>query len=371
MGMVASASRLVFVTVPLAAALAGGAPRPRAGDPNIASSASRPIRGLFGSMGVVLCIVLVAANTCRAELETQRDVPGWPGRPYELFLPSSYGAKALVPLIVALHGGGGNSRAQRRLACPGGDIRNPGCMNVIADRAGFAVAYPNGTGARVFRNLRTWNAGGGKNGFQCVSGKACRDGIDDVAYFVAMLDDIGAAFQVDTSAVYFTGMSNGAAMAHRLACELPERVAGIAAVGGANQYAATAPCTASKAVLQIHGDADPCWSYAGGEQSCLDGNPGTKASVAESVADWARRNQCSGSPRIEQIPDTKPDGTVTAIHRYPGCQRPVVLYLVQNGGHAWPGGYQYFGERRIGRMSRDFSASEEIVKFFSALGIKP
>ena len=64
-----------------------------------------------------------------------------------------------------------------------------------------------------------------------MSGRACIDKIDDVAYFKVILDDIGSSFRIDTSAVFLTGMSNGAAMAHRLACELPGRVAGIAAVG--------------------------------------------------------------------------------------------------------------------------------------------
>lgn len=137
---------------------------------------------------------LPTAAVSASQLQTQRDVPGWPGRPYDLFLPSAYGELELVSLIVAMHGGGGNKGAQRKLSCPGGHLDDPGCMNAIGDRAGFAVAYPNGTGARIFRNLRTWNAGGGKDGFQCVSGRACIDKIDDVAYFKAILDDIGSRF---------------------------------------------------------------------------------------------------------------------------------------------------------------------------------
>lgn len=221
-------------------------------------------------------------------------------------------------------------------------------------------------GARVFRNLRAWNAGGGKNGFQCVSGRACIDGVDDVAYFKAMLGDIGSTFQIDASAVYLTGMSNGAAMAHRLACELPGRVDGIAAVGGANQYATIAPCTTSTAVMQIHGSADPCWAYLGGEVTCVARNPGAKASVTGTVRDWASRNDCKGAPTVEKVPHRSPDGTSTTVHRYQGCTKPLVLFLIQDGGHAWPGGYQYFRERRIGKMSLDFSASEEIVEFFKA-----
>jgi len=322
------------------------------------------MKAIVALLGVLSTLMLAGAGA--SQLQTQRDVPGWPGRPYDLFFPAAYGEIEVIPLIIAIHGGGGNKRAQRKLSCPKGDLDDSGCMHSIADRAGFAVAYPNGTGARIFRNLRTWNAGGGKNGIQCVSGRACIDKIDDVAYFKAMLDDIGSTFQIDTSAVFVTGMSNGAAMAHRLACELPGRIAGIAAVGGANQYAAVAPCAASTAVMQIHGDADPCWGYTGGAIACLDGNPGTKVSVTDTMQGWASRNDCESTPLVENIPDTIGDGTSTAAHRYQGCAKPVVLLLIENGGHTWPGGYQYFRERRIGKMSLDFSASEEIVEFFKA-----
>jgi polyhydroxybutyrate depolymerase len=317
-------------------------------------------------VSLIVLASLVTTGAGASQLQTQRDVPGWPGRAYDLFLPPAYGEEAIVSLVIAIHGGGGNKRAQRKLSCPRGDLDDPGCMNALANREGFAVAYPSGTGSRFFRNLRTWNAGGGKDGFQCVSGRACADEIDDVAYFKAMLDDIGSTFHIDTSAVYLTGMSNGAAMAHRLACELAGRVAGIAAVGGANQYASVSPCTASTAVMQIHGSADPCWAYLGGRISCLDRNPGAKASVTDTVNDWAIRNGCGDAPAVERIPDRSPDGTSATVHRYRDCDNPLTLILIENGGHTWPGGYQYFRERRIGRMSLDFNASEEIVEFFKA-----
>lgn len=329
----------------------------------------RRVKPLLASL--MVCVPLAAANADDWKLHAERDVPDWPGRAYDIFLPSSYGETPLVPLIVAIHGGGGNKRAQRKLSCPGGEFGASGCLTSIAYRDGFAVAFPNGTGARLFRNLRTWNAGGGKSGFQCVSGRACRDGVDDVSYIEAMLDDISAAFQVDTSAVYFTGMSNGAAMAHRLACELAERTAAIAAVGGANQFATLASCTASTAVMQIHGDADPCWDYLGGERSCADRSPGAKAGVLDTVSDWAGRNGCREMPGIEKIPDSAADGTTTTVHRYRDCTKPVVLLRIANGGHTWPGGYQYFRERRIGKMSRDFNASEVIVRFFRELRTAP
>jgi poly(3-hydroxybutyrate) depolymerase len=42
----------------------------------------------------------------------------------------------------------------------------------------------------------------------------------------------------------------------------------------------------------------------------------------------------------------------------------VVLYIIEGGGHTWPGGYQYLNERIIGKTSRDMSAAEVIWNFF-------
>jgi polyhydroxybutyrate depolymerase len=78
-----------------------------------------------------------------------------------------------------------------------------------------------------------------------------------------MLDHLVAWLNIDTGRVYFTGLSNGGAMSHRIACELSDRVTAIAAVGGANQFSTAAPCDPQLpvAVMQIHGTEDPCWTY--------------------------------------------------------------------------------------------------------------
>ena len=45
----------------------------------------------------------------------------------------------------------------------------------------------------------------------------------------------------------------------------------------------------------------------------------------------------------------------------------IILIKVNNGGHTWPGGRQYDGKKDIGKTSRDFSATDEIWKFFKGL----
>jgi poly(3-hydroxybutyrate) depolymerase len=48
-----------------------------------------------------------------------------------------------------------------------------------------------------------------------------------------VLDELGATYPIDSDRVFAVGASNGAIMAYRLACELPDRITGVAAVGGA------------------------------------------------------------------------------------------------------------------------------------------
>ena len=99
--------------------------------------------------------------------------------------------------------------------------------------------------------------------YRCTGSPTCEDGVDDVPFFEALLDEIGAWADVDPDRVFATGISNGGAMSYRLACDMPERIAGIASVAGMNA-AETAPgCTPSEPVpvLHIHGTDDPCAPY--------------------------------------------------------------------------------------------------------------
>jgi polyhydroxybutyrate depolymerase len=49
--------------------------------------------------------------------------------------------------------------------------------------------------------------------------------------------------------------------------------------------------------------------------------------------------------------------------RYVGCDQnaSVVLYTIDGGGHAWPGGWPIPG---VGKTSNDIDATEELWTFF-------
>lgn len=291
----------------------------------------------------------------------------WPDRPYKIYLPSNYKSLGELPIIMVLHGGGSNSAEQEKLTCPAGDLKSPKCLTKLALNRNFVVAYINGTLTPGTKDVRTFNAGGGQKGFRCVSTYACNNGVDDVAYVEALINDMVAKYGVSRQKVFATGMSNGAAMSHRLACQLPGGLAAVATVGGENQFSTLQVCAPSKpvSVLMIHGTQDPAWPYAGGEAG-LVGDKGLMKSAPDSAADWAKINGCGAVSQSAIQDDVPSDKTTVGKEVYGGCNNnaSVVLYTVFGGGHTWPQGNQYLKEPLIGTTSQEISANEIILNFF-------
>jgi polyhydroxybutyrate depolymerase len=233
-------------------------------------------------------------------------------REYRVHVPARLTRPA--PLVVVLHGGGGN----------GTQVEQQTGFTATADREGFVVAYPDGSGRT---RLLTWNAG-----TCCAYARDQR--VDDVGFIRAMLDAVEAEFPVDPARVYVTGFSNGAMMAYRLGCELTDRIAAIAPVSGALN---TEACTPSRplSVLHIHGNADQHVPIAGGPP--LRDVPGTRpwqnTSLASTMDFWARHDACptAGS-------ETSQGDVTTTIHAPCAGGTEVVQVVIDGGGHAWPGG---------------------------------
>lgn len=289
-------------------------------------------------------------------------------RAFSIRVPPSWDGTSALGIIVAFHGGGGNRASAERVTCPDGEVGGADCLGAVANRAGYAVVFPDGTGTRPFRNVRTWNAGGGNDGWDCTSGGACASGVDDVAFFDALLEQVSQIVPLDRTRIFLTGLSNGGAMAHRLACERANVVAAIATFGSANQFAAAGrACATSVPVLHVHGTSDPCWSYETSSASCLTQHAGTKIGVAESLEGWRKRNRCAAAFVDEAIADVAvDDGTRVVRRTWTGCAASLEHLRIEGGGHTWPGGFQYLDTDRIGRVSHDVSGNQEVVRFFDA-----
>jgi polyhydroxybutyrate depolymerase len=256
-------------------------------------------------------------------------------RSYLLHLPASRGAGRPVPLLLVFHGAGGQ----------GAGIASHTGLTGPATARGYAVAYPDGL-------ERRWNDGRGMSAGQ-----------DDVEFIRILLDSLGHELPVDLKRIYATGISNGAGLAYRLACDLPGVFAAIAPVAGAAATTIEERCVATRpvSVISFQGTRDPLVPYEGGNASIRRGQV---LSAQRSAALFAGVNGCTPPPAVMPEPDTAKDGTRVRRSTYGGCRegREVVLYTIEGGGHTWPGGPPV--GRLVGRVSRDLDATRTMLDFF-------
>lgn len=267
-------------------------------------------------------------------------------RSYLLHVPPHAPNTAGMPLLVVLHGGGGNAE----------QVREGTNLAEVGVRAGFVVAFPNGTGPLRSR-LLTWNSGG-------ITVHAAEHGIDDVAFLKAVVADVQRRAPIDATRIYVAGHSNGGMMCHRLAREAADVFAGIAVVAGAMNHTATDDRTPI-AVLLIHGTADEHVRYEGGAPKKALGRAGERvdASVQAAVDYYVARNGLSGYPQEQQ--DGKVRVTTWAAGKDGKAAPPVRRIALEGGGHAWPGSTAR--PRLLADTPFPFDASRAIVAFFAAL----
>ncbi len=120
-------------------------------------------------------------------------------------------------------------------------------------------------------------------------------------------------------------------------------------------------------MLAINGTEDPLVPFEGGDVHFLKFKRGRCLSVKETIAWWVKVNGCSAEAVTKAEPDRDTDdGTTVRTETHTGGRdgTEVVLYVIDHGGHTWPGGWQYLPERLIGKTCRDFDASDVIWAFF-------
>jgi len=288
------------------------------------------------------------------------ELPGYkPARGYDLLVPEGEGP---FPLVIALHGYTHDGQRMRALSSPNGDPEHSDSLDSLALRERFALCYPNGTSIK-FMPGRCWNAGGGVNGFAPVGDPARKQNINDVEYVDRLLEELQGKVSYDQQRIYLLGISNGGAMAQRLAMTHPSRWAAVATVAGCNQHAASLEeiPPAPMPLLHIHGTEDPIWPYAGGDFA----QAGLMVSVEESLKIWRQAN--SANEKTELQFKSGDGGECPVLHtQYRGSSErsDIDHYKVVGGGHAWPGGHKYLPQPVIGVTPYNFRANEVIWDFF-------
>ncbi|HEX2382414.1 MAG TPA: PHB depolymerase family esterase [Acidimicrobiales bacterium] len=297
--------------------------------PSVAPSSSGPDHsGASGDASASSAAIACTRPHAPGQTDATFDFQGVP-RTYQLYVPAAYDGTSPVPVVFEFHGYG--STAKQQVAY--GDFR------ALADRDDFLIVAPDGQdrGGRHF-NLGT------EPGLQ-----------NDIQMVGALLDVIETQFCVDTRRVYSTGMSDGGAMTSVLACLSADRFAAFAPVAVV-LYPMVCANTRQLAFEGFSGTADPIIPFEGGAVRCC----GMPVLPAPSVAmsNWAAHNGCDPNYTEDRL------GTEVRRQTWNNCQggSSAVFYVIDGGGHTWPGSASASG--RLGLTTTQIDASETIWDFF-------
>ena len=259
-------------------------------------------------------------------------------RQFSYYLPSSYSSESEdLPLLISLHGGDDTSEA---------NISYTGFSD-LAEENEFIALFPQGSVAED-KGSTGWFTG------TCDTSEVC-----DLGYIDFILDSLSSEINlnIDLDRIYATGFSNGAFMAYSLACNLSERIAGIAAVSGSMDIGSISSCNPihTMPVLHIHGDADL--------QIPIDGSE-YHENVEDVINFWKEFNECTKVSILDGS-DKNFDGNAWRTNIYSECLNNVnVEYVVLSGfDHNWP----YFQVNSF--SNSDIDGSSLIWSFLSRFDI--
>jgi polyhydroxybutyrate depolymerase len=262
-------------------------------------------------------------------------------RIYYLHRPSSFNKNKSYPLVIALHGLGGNG--ERTAVFTG--------FNKISDKEGFIVVYPDGHIIKhTGKEIRCWRL----------------DVDTDVKFISSLIDKISKDYKIDSKRIYATGISNGGMMCYVLSAKLSDKLSATASLVSSLSKRQLEKLPESKAIplIIMNGTDDPVVPYNGGYIKIMGLKLGQVVSTEELVKYFVKRNNCSTTPVIVYEEDKDPnDGTKVRKELYSSSNNTeVILYAIEGGGHSWPGTFK--GKEKSGKTSQDINASEVIWEFF-------
>lgn len=255
----------------------------------------------------------VSAGLCRLP---DPEPIGPADRPARVVVPASYDGETPMPLVVLLHGMTGTG--------PGFDAGLR--FTRLAHAEGFLGITPSGL--RNADDVQYWNV----HPVVCTE-EPCPD---DSAYILGLIEEMKTRYRVEADRVYLLGVSNGAYLAYRIACDGADVITAVASLAGSTPVDETT-CNPARpvSVLAVHGDADTNVTYVASANS---------AGAVESVEEWATRAGCDVTMPTMGEPfdmDTRIEGDETTVRRYTtGCMPGLdaELWTVVGGDHFMFGG---------------------------------
>jgi len=276
-------------------------------------------------------------------------------RAWITYVPPNYDSSRPTPLVVVLHGRPSNAASMAAISR----------MNEVAARNGFIVVYPEGID-------NEWNTH-----FDLVRSNASLGGArstlpqDDVNFLKTLTADLGVDLNIDRTRMYVAGFSNGGFMTMRMACSGADTFAGFAEVGAALYVEMNDVCRRSppSPILLMHGSADPSIPYGGVTLANPEGGEPIRITlrVLDTVSFFARRNGCGNAGRSTTFAEAGRSPGTHVIRFVPNeCTgAPLEYYLINGGGHTWPGTPDIMPAESFGPTNLDINASEVIWDFFS------
>lgn len=281
--------------------------------------------------------VIPASTKIKRGLSTRTTQIGGVERTYYLYVPKTAQPEA-ARLVIAFHGGGGNVKG----------FSSRSHLREMADQYGFVLAMPQGV-------KNNWNTGGNPP-----VGYAEERNIDDLGFVNYIIDDVSGSGEINPNRVYAMGMSKGGMMAYWSACNMPSRFSAIAVVAG-TLSSERCPISDNTSLLHIHGTNDQNVPFEGGRGTYTSKNT-VWPSALEGIQKFKQGEQCSTTEASRQVASDTTCSTVAC----PNADT-VEYCLVDNGGHAWPGGDVSKRQKKSGMyVSQSFDATNYIANFFLA-----
>ncbi len=233
-----------------------------------------------------------------------------------LYVPKE--AKGSLPLVVVLHGYGGEAL--------GDGLK----FMEIAEREGFAVCWPQG--AKDGTGHTCWNVG-----YPFQSDYK----IDDTAFLRRLVKKLQKEYGISRDNVFLTGMSNGGEMCYKMASEQSETFSAIASIAGLTLTSMSTSYRRPIPFMEVHGTSDSISNWGGDPRN--EGGWGAYLAVPAALSHIISANGCV-SETVSQIPAERKQ---VILHRYSdgrpawksGPCADVLLYEVRGGDHSWSEAY--------------------------------
>ena len=149
------------------------------------------------------------------------------------------------------------------------------------------------------------------------------DGAGELAYVAAVIADAADRFAIDPGRVMAAGFSSGAMLVWTLACEMPERFAGLVAVAGTFWLAPPAHCaTPVASLVHIHGTRDSVVPLGG--RAIRETRQGD---VARALSMYRRLGGFTGA--------RAPEGEGLSCRSWRNAGGEILDYCLHPGGHAF------------------------------------